>query len=76
MARDLKYGYLAMGHDKFPDRDEPVFVLRAQDVLARETLLHYRDMLIRFGCDRDFIASAQDAIAAFDDWHGAKKLLD
>lgn len=40
MARDLKYGLIVVERGSIPD-DEPVFVLRAQDALAGETIRFY-----------------------------------
>ena len=49
MARDLKYGTVIVERGTIPD-DEPVFVLRAQDALAADTIRYYMKRRTISGC--------------------------
>ena len=48
MARETKYGRVTTEKKAIPE-DEPVFLLRAQDQFAAETVLFYADLRRRAG---------------------------
>jgi hypothetical protein len=49
--------------------DEPVFLIRAQDVLAVETLQHYRTLaILTMGINDPLIAHIQEIIKTFEAW--------
>lgn len=75
MANDMKYGKVTTEHGKFDD-DEPVFVLRGQDVLALETLIHYREQADRFGCSAKFRDDVNREIGRFSSWSGVRTIPD
>lgn len=75
MPTDVKYGEVTTEYGDIPD-DEPVFVLRAQDVLAHETLLHYHEQSGRAGCKADFRDDVLQALVNFERWQGVRKLPD
>ena len=75
MAKDRKYGTVTVELGTLGE-DEPVFILRGQDVLAIETLTHYREQADRFGCTDNFRGSVNEAIEYFRSWSGARKIPD
>lgn len=76
MAIDLKYGKVTVERGLEDSGDEPVFVLRASDVLAIETLSHYRKRAGEFGCSFEFVRSVGGARDVFVAWQGTRKLPD
>lgn len=55
--------------------DEPVFLLRAKDALAPDTVEHWALLLYRRGGDRDLARKAMDQATAMREYqkqHGAK----
>ena len=75
MGTDLKYGRITTEHGDIHE-DEPVFLLRARDVLAIETLTHYNEQCDRFGCASQFRGDVNCAIDRFTEFKGPKKLPD
>lgn len=78
MAQAGKYGYIAPGDltngSDIPP-EEPVFLLRAQDALAVQTLAAYFDLTQDAGCTDEFAAEIAGTRAAFIEWqrtHGIK----
>lgn len=71
MALAGKYGKLNI--PKIPD-NEPVFVLRAQDVLAVTAIKMYRLLAASHG--RPVTGDMDQAIEAFNSWTGTKKPPD
>jgi hypothetical protein len=65
MANALKYGQVDI--PGVPN-DEPVFVLRAQDVLALPTIAEYRRMAMGAGCERTHLAAIDDVHDAVRGW--------
>lgn len=72
MARDVKFGTVTTGNGNIP-ADEPVFVLRAQDVLALIILRDYAERAGRAGCAEPFLRDVQNAIAQFEVCSGDRK---
>lgn len=73
MPNDTKYGRVTTEKKNIPP-DEPVFVLRAQDLLAAETLGFYAELLRKSGKEkqgREVLAISK----AFRDWP-KKKMPD
>ena len=71
MAQSFKYGKLdipGIGDN------EPVFILRAQDELAEGAIGMYRDAANAEGSS--IIEKIDEAIMAFHDWPGKRKLPD
>jgi hypothetical protein len=65
MAIDLKYGHVTI--PGIPD-DEPVFILRAQDKFAEETVRYYGSAAAGHGQPMKWakrVDAARDAIAAW-----------
>ena len=50
-----------------PD-DEPIFILRAQDILSLPTLRHYTDQASEEGADPSFLENLRQAGNTFEDW--------
>ena len=65
MANALKYGQIEIPN--IPE-DEPVFVLRAQDILSLPTIAEYRKMCMGAGCERTHLAAVDDVHAAIREW--------
>ena len=68
MARDGKYGDIEI--PGIPD-DEPIFVLRAQDVLAIPTLVRYENFRINVENDtptQEWLADLEAQIERFGEW--------
>lgn len=78
MGIDLKYGKIATENAEIPD-DEPVFLLRGQDVLALFALEAYANAVHTAGCSAEFYDQVCRARVAFLNWQPAlhhKKLPD
>lgn len=75
MARDRKYGQVTIERGSIP-KGEPVFLVRAGDVLAIDTLKHYVEQAGRFGCDAGFVEDVKRAIVDFSLWDGDRRLPD
>lgn len=71
MALSGKYGKL--GIPKVGD-EEPVFILRAQDKLARPAIEMYRALVASHGSP--LADGLQKEIDRFDQWTGTKKIPD
>jgi len=54
--------------------DEPVFILRAQDMLSQGMVEIYRVLVESHGCKMK--NSLQDEINRFSNWQGKKKMPD
>lgn len=48
--------------------DEPIFILRAQDVLAHPTIEYYEDLAEARGCDPSFLDGLRLVRNAVQDW--------
>lgn len=62
-----KYGHIQTERGKFHD-GEPVFILRAADAAALETLGAYLGMCAFLGCSADHLGGIQDIINQFELW--------
>jgi hypothetical protein len=71
MALSGKYGQLDIPRI---GKDEPVFILRAQDKLAEPTIEMYRLLAASHGAK--VVDALQKEIGAFRQWKGTKKLPD
>jgi len=71
MALSGKYGKLDIPRI---GKDEPVFILRAQDKLAEPTIEMYRLLATSHGSK--VVGALQKEIDSFKQWKGAKKLPD
>jgi len=59
-----------------PTSDEPVFVLRAQDVIAPSVVRLWADMAELMGVDVEKVAKAREIALHMDHWDGEKKTPD
>jgi len=73
MAISGKYGHLNI--PGIAD-DEPVFVLRAQDKLAKHLIEVYHELASSHGCHREFREGILEEYNRFDMWAGIPKLPD
>jgi len=71
MARSGKYGNVSI--PKIGD-DEPVFILRAQDILAAPAIEMYRLLLESHGSP--MVKEVAKDIQIFKHWPGSKKMPD
>ena len=71
MAKDTKYNIVDV--EGIPE-DEPIFVLRAQDVFAVAVIRFYQDLRDSSG-DYDGVQSLESAIVKFMSWR-PKKIPD
>ena len=71
MAVSTKYGKVDIPK---VGADEPVFILRAQDQLAKAAIEMYKSLVSSHG--RPLAGSLQKEIDNFDKWKGKKKLPD
>jgi len=71
MALSGKYGQLDIPRI---GKDEPVFILRAQDKLAEPAIEMYRLLAASHGAK--VVDALQKEIGSFRQWRGAKKLPD
>lgn len=65
MAIDKKYGNISV--PGIPD-DEPIFILRAQDKAAPQTINQYAENAIRNGSDSQHAAGARIVSGDFRKW--------
>lgn len=68
-----KYGKITTEKGDIPE-DEPVFLLRAQDVLAQEAIYYYYTLCVASGADPDHCEAVLAARSAFTSWEGTTKL--
>jgi hypothetical protein len=77
MAIDLKYGKITV--EREPGNplgdDEPVFVLRARDVVLPGLLGKYEEDCASYGCDESHLRAIRRAQAAVIDWQDAHSEL-
>lgn len=59
-----------------PPPDEPVFTLRAQDVIAPSVVRLWADMAELMGVDVEKVAKAREIALHMDHWSGDKKCPD
>jgi hypothetical protein len=72
MAVTAKYGEVQV--PGVPD-DEPVFILRAHDVTAMNTLVYYRRECVQLGSPAEHVHGVDGVLEAFGRWrqlHGIK----
>lgn len=67
MALEGKYGNVSVELGSIPD-DEPVFLLRAQDMLAVPAIREYLDLCTRAGCVEEHLDGIGVAIGRFARW--------
>lgn len=65
VARDAKYGFLKI--DGIPD-DEPVFIIRAKDACAPQTIRQYAENAARSGSPAEHHSSARRQADAIQSW--------
>jgi hypothetical protein len=78
MAKDAKYGMITaergdIVHGKpgipFNDSgDEPVFVIRGQDVCAFQAVLAYRDIAFQKGASEELVSAVNDVAEGIQIW--------
>lgn len=68
-----KYGTIMTEHGD-PGRDgEPVFILRAKDVLAPMAIRAYMDLCVAAGCDEKHLEGITAQLEEFASWAEANK---
>lgn len=65
MPTDRKYGNVTV--PGIPG-DEPIFILRARDIAAAQTIADYAARCEAVGSPQDHVDAAQEVHAAFRDW--------
>jgi hypothetical protein len=65
MAIDLKYGHIPVAG---VGDDEPVFVVRAQDVLSPRLLRIYRELCAVAGSPPRHLDGIGESVTAFESW--------
>lgn len=65
MAQDSKYGKIDI--EGIPD-DEPIFILRAQDKAAPQTINQYAENAIRAGSPTEHAAAARRVSSTMREW--------
>lgn len=68
MAATLKYGHIAIAG---VPADEPVFVLRAQDAAAVQTIMYYRASAEAHGADAELVEGVSRAVNDITRWQFA-----
>lgn len=51
------------------ERDEPVFILRGNDITARDTLLMWIDFAQNVGAKKEKTEDAERILLSFKEWH-------
>jgi len=70
MAQDRKYGKITVEkepHTPLPD-DEPVFLIRAQDLASVSTIQFYREQAQKAGAPEEFLDSLGEVQNDFMKW--------
>lgn len=67
MAQDSKFGRVTTEFGDIPE-DEPVFLIRAKDMLAVEALWAYRGLSRAGGCNSEHLSALEHTIATFEEW--------
>ncbi len=75
MANSSKYGKITTEHGSIP-ANEPVFLLRAQDICAIPTLTAYARFLRKVGASTVFRDEIVSVIRAFGEWDSDWKVPD
>lgn len=47
---------------------EPLFIIRAKDILSCPAIARYQTLAIEAGCDESFINGLNESIGQFADW--------
>lgn len=77
MARDQKYGEVTAEHGNrihgapgvpLNESDEPIFIIRAQDVVGPAAVRAYGQLAEEFGASEEHVASVFHAADAMQDW--------
>jgi hypothetical protein len=63
------------GTTRFIPRDEPVFLIRGQDVVGADTVRAWADLAEKSGASADILTAARDHAAKMDAWP-KKKIAD
>ena len=72
MAISIKYGKINITGIR---EDEPIFILRAQDILAESTIKSYKALAIAYG-QNDLAKDVSNEVGRFNSWDGPRKLPD
>lgn len=70
MPKYGKYGEVTTGLGQF-HHDEPIFLIRAQDRNAVETIQAYADICENDNCDSGFVGAVLDRAQEFSNWQSA-----
>lgn len=79
MAYDLKYGKITAEHGDrvhgkpgvpLNESDEPVFIIRSQDLLGPTVVRNYAESASRHGASAELVASAYAAADKMSNWQG------
>jgi hypothetical protein len=65
MAIDLKYGEVDIVD---VPKDEPVFILRAKDILSVPAIARYQTLATEAECGEGFFRGLNEVIASFAEW--------
>lgn len=76
MVTSRKYGAIEVGDGNFPDHSEPVFLLRAQDILAVGAIQAYLDRASEKGLPPAFLTDLRNQVREFSEWTGTRKMPD
>jgi hypothetical protein len=68
MGESVKYGTIITERGNIPP-DEPVFLLRAQDVTSPKALRLYRELCEKAGSPQEHLDQIDDTGGAFLQWH-------
>lgn len=68
MAQDGKYGNIEIPGIR---GDEPVFIIRAQDILAQEAVFEYGALAAERGASEEFVESVRRRESEIRDWQQA-----
>lgn len=77
MAISEKYGKVTVEHEPGNPfgEDEPVFLLRARDILSEPVLNEYLKLSFTFGASEEQQERVKEVIEAFDTWQKEHALL-
>jgi hypothetical protein len=59
---------------KHVGKDEPMFLLRAQDTIASESMKRYASLLRSAGAKKETVKAADDCVQAMLAWQDANKM--
>ncbi len=73
--RKFRFGLIKRSNEDPIPEDEPIFVLRARDNFAIETLMHYTQLSDRAKCTVEHLSALSAVMVDFANWRGNNRCM-